>query len=66
MYSGVLQEFWLLVTGCWLLATCLWVGQQQEASSKGPDSDIGNPAFGIRLKLRDRKILLFELSYAVC
>jgi len=25
---------WLLATGGWSLAACLWVGQQQEASSQ--------------------------------
>jgi len=55
-----------MVTGCWLLASCLRVGQKQLSSSKGPESDIGNPVFGIKLKLRAKKILLFELSCAVC
>lgn len=59
MSAGVLQEFWRLVAGCWLLVS-------GTASSKGPDSDIGNPVFGIRLKHKDSTILLFELSVAVC
>ncbi len=65
-YQIVLQGFWLLVTVCWPLASGLRVGQKQDASSKGPESDIGNPVFGIKFKLRAKKILLFELSYAVC
>jgi hypothetical protein len=47
MVSGVgvhVSTFWLLATGLWLLVTdhfllaaCLWLGQEQEASSQRLD-----------------------------
>ncbi|MGD8880471.1 MAG: hypothetical protein PVI82_01190 [Desulfobacterales bacterium] len=31
---GPILGFWPLASGLWFLAACLWIGQQQEASSQ--------------------------------